>query len=228
MHPAHLVSATALLVLLAGCGTSTTSVKTDTSQSLVDSLRSEITRLRDQNRTLRDSLQFYADIESGQYHRDMRSLKSQLARLTYKLRLMRDGGQTISVLSSDSLFAAGVDSIGPRGKRQLVALSRQLQSTYSDRTIWVEAHTDNTPLPDTLAERLPSNWARSSVQATVIVRRLVDLTGLAPSQFMAIGYGSSRPRASNDTRSGRHRNRRIRVAVFPASEMHARSLERSW
>lgn len=217
-----------LFAFLTGCGASTKSVDSEAGQSLLDSLRTEVIRLQDRNRTLRDSLQFYDDIESGQYHRDMRSLEDQLARLTYEVRMLRDGGQTVSILSADSLFATGVDSISTYGAKRLKALARKLQRTYPNRSIQVEGHTDNTPLGDSLRKRFPSNWALSSARATVVVRRLIELTDLAPDQFIAVGYGPSRPRTSNDTRTGRRRNRRVRIGVLPPVQSQPHPLDTSW
>lgn len=225
MRLALLSCTTVLAVLLVGCSTSERSRKTT---GALDSLRTENIRLRDQNRSLRDSIQFYADIKSGQYHRDIRSLEDRLARLTYEVELLRDGGRTVSVLPTDSLFATTIDSLSAQGTTRLKRLAHQLKTTYPNRTIWVEGHTDNRPVPAPLAGRVPSNWALSSTRAAVVVRRLVDLTGLDPSQFVAVGYGPSHPRTSNNTPGGRRRNRRVRVAVFPRPKTYSRSLDRSW
>lgn len=224
-----LFSSTAfVLVLLTGCSAGTKSMDTREGQALLDSLRTENLRLRDRNRTLRDSIEFYDDIESGQYYRDLRSLKDRLARLTYEVRLLRNGGQTVSVLSTDSLFTTGIDSLHPRGTERLKALARQLQTTYPDRTIRVEGHTDSMPLSDSLKKRFSSNWALSTARATVVVHRLIQLTDLNSNQFVVVGYGASRPRVPNDTPTGRRRNRRIRVAVHPVSHPHTRPFQTSW
>lgn len=228
MRFALLSAVAAAVVLGVGCSTSKPSAPSDEGPSLLDSLRTETVRLRDQNRALRDSLRFYADIESGQYHRDMRSLKDQLARLTYEVQLLRDGGQTISILSTDSLFATGVDSLSAYGTTRIKRLARLLQSTYPNRTIRVEGHTDNTPLNDSLQQRFPSKWAFSGAQATGIARRLIALTNLSSDQFTSVGYGPSRPRTSNDTPGGRQRNRRIRVAVLPLPKTYSRPFQTSW
>lgn len=203
-------------------------METEEGQALLDSLHTKNLRLRDRNRTLRDSLQFYADVESGQYHRDMRALKDRLARLTYEVQLLRNGGQTVSVLPTDSLFATAADSLSPAGRERLKTLGRQLQSTYPNRTIRVEGHTDNTALSDSLRKRFSSNWALSTARATVVVRRLIDLTDLDANQFAAVGYGASRPRTSNDTPAGRRRNRRIRVAVHPLPTPNSQPFQMSW
>jgi chemotaxis protein MotB len=212
--------------LLAGCTTARDPVGRKARSP--DSLRAENARLQDENRALRDSLQLRRDIETGQYYRDLRTLQDQLNRLTYEVRLLRDGGMTVSILPVDDLFVSASDSLTEGGTERLRALARQLQSTYPNRIVRIEGHTDDTPLGESLQERFPSNWELSTARATAVVRRLIDLTDLDRSQFAAVGYGATRPRASNDTARGRKRNRRVRVAVLPLPKDYSRPFETTW
>jgi chemotaxis protein MotB len=193
-----------------------------------DSLRAQNARLRDRNEDLRDSLQFRDDIDTGQYYRDLRTLQDRLTRLTYEVRLLRNGGLTVTELSVDSIFASASTNIDSTGLPRLKALARQLESTYPDRTVRVEGHADNASLGETLKKKFDSNWELSAARATAVVRRLVNLTSLDRSQFEAVGYGASRPRASNDTPGGRRRNRRVRIAVLPLPRDYTRPFQTTW
>jgi chemotaxis protein MotB len=193
----------------------------------VDSLRAENARLRAENRSLRDSLRFRRDLDTGQYYRERRTLQDHLNRLSYEARLLRDGGLTVAVLSVDALFA-GADSLGAAGRARLDSVARQLQRTYPNRTVRVEGHADDTPLTGRLQARFESNWELSTARATTVLRALIDRTALNPDQFVAVGYGASRPRAANDTAAGRRRNRRVRVAVLPLPKEYVRPFEMSW
>lgn len=181
-----------------------------------------------ENRALRDSLRFRQDLESGQYSRDLRTLQDQLSRLTYELRLLRQGGITVRVLPADSLFDSATTTLTPYGKEMLRALAQQLESTYPDRTVRVEGHTDDTRIGDSLKDQFPTNWELSSARATQVVRTLTEMTPLGANQFVAVGYGATRPRASNETPSGRQRNRRVRVAVLPVPHDYARPYQETW
>jgi len=216
----------ALLCVLMGCA-SGGPMGGNSPPTLLDSLRAENARLRDQNRALRDSLRFRADLETGQYHRDLRTLQDHLNRLTYEVRLLRDGGLTVALLPTDSLFAAA-DSLSETGIERLRAIATQLDRTYPNRTVRVEGHADNTPLGDALTPRFRSNWGLSCARATTVTRRLIDLTTLNRSQFVAVGYGATRPRASNETAGGRRRNRRVRIAVRPLPKDYTRPFETTW
>lgn len=220
------LGAAVLLCVLAGC-TGGNPVRGDRDRSLLDSLRAENTRLRSQNRVLRDSLQFRRDVQTGKYYRERRTLQDQLNRLSYEARLLRNGGLTVDVLSTDPLFATP-DSLKKAGVAQLKTVAAQLQQSYPNRIVRVEGHADNTPLGDQSKERFSSNWALSCARATTITQRLIDLTSLDHSQFVVVGFGATRPRASNETARGRKRNRRVRIAVLPLPKDYSRPFEMSW
>ncbi len=218
------LGAAVLICFLAGC-TAGTPVGGD--RSSLDSLRAENTKLRAQNRSLRDSLRFRHAIKTGQYYRERRTLQDQLTRLTYEVRLLRDGGLTVAQLPADSLFATA-DSLSKSGVSRLQTIAQQLQRAYPNRAVRVEGHADDTPLGDRLSERFSSNWELSCARATTVLRKLDALSSLDPSQFTAVGYGATRPRASNDTAEGRRRNRRVRIAVLPLPKDYSRPFETSW
>jgi outer membrane protein OmpA-like peptidoglycan-associated protein len=76
---------------------------------------------------------------------------------------------------------------------------------YGDTTIVVAGHTDSTGSAS-YNERL------SERRASAVSNYLRDL-GVRGSRLDSIGYGESRPKASNDTASGRQRNRRVELYV---------------
>ncbi len=72
--------------------------------------------------------------------------------------------------------------------------------------IAVEGHTDNVPIN---TPEYPSNWESSAARSARVVRYFVEIRGLTPERFSAIGYGEFRPVDSNATAVGRSRNRRV-------------------
>jgi len=194
---------------------------------VVDSLQAANARLRAQNRALRDSLRFRKDLETGQYYRERRTLQDRLNRLTYEVRLLRGGGMPIAQLPADSLFAAP-DSLSNGGVARLQRIARQLRTTYPNRTVRVEGHADSSPLSGQLKKRYGSNWGLSCSRATTVTQRLIGLSDLEPGQFVAVGYGATRPRYANDTAMGRRRNRRVRITVLPLPRDYSRPFELSW
>lgn len=75
----------------------------------------------------------------------------------------------------------------------------------------IEGHTDNRPIN---TSQFPSNWELSMARATNVLKYLHAATGIAPNRLSAGGYGPYRPVASNDTSSGRAKNRRVEIVIL--------------
>ncbi len=85
--------------------------------------------------------------------------------------------------------------------QEIVALMTQ----HPDLQVIIEGHTDNTGAAE-------ANQALSEERASYIRRRLISELGVDSSRVTgAVGYGSTRPRASNDTPEGRRLNRRVEL-----------------
>ncbi len=73
----------------------------------------------------------------------------------------------------------------------------------------IEGHSDSTG-PTAFNQKLSQERAES------VRDHLVEYFNISPARIQAIGYGESRPIASNDTAEGRQENRRV-VAVVSAT-----------
>jgi len=215
------------VALLAGTGCATMQ-PSGSSSARLDSLRTENAALRSRLRRVEDSLRFREDVATGQYYRDLRVLQDRMRRLTYDVRMLRQGGRTVRVLPADSLFDAGTATLTDAGKTRLRAAMGYLETVYPSRSIRVEGHADDTPLSDALQERFASNWELSAARATAVVRYLVAQSDLGAPQFVALAYGATDPVASNATAQGRRRNRRVRIAVLPPPRDYSRPVDTSW
>jgi chemotaxis protein MotB len=167
-------------------------------------------------------------VQTGQYYRDLRVLNDRLNRLTYEVRTLRDGGQTVRVLSADALFEPATATLTSAGAEQLQTVVARLQTAYPRRTIRVEGHASDTPLSEELQKQFASNWELSAARATTVVRHLISESDLDPTQFVAVSYGATDPVASNETARGRRRNRRVRIAVLPSPRDYSRPFETAW
>jgi chemotaxis protein MotB len=79
----------------------------------------------------------------------------------------------------------------------------------------IEGHTDNLPIR---TSKFPSNWELSVNRATACVRYLIVKHGFPPERISALGYGEYRPIASNQTSTGRTKNRRVDIIVLTWEE----------
>ena len=115
------------------------------------------------------------------------------------------------ILVDQILFPEGGWELGWKGKETLDKIIPTLKKLKNER-INVEGYTDNVPIGPELKSRFPSNWELSTARATNVVRFL-ESKGVNPNLLSATGFGDTRPVASNDTREGRAKNRRIEIVL---------------
>lgn len=120
---------------------------------------------------------------------------------------VRPDGLVVSIYGA-LLFDAGRTDLRPDGQRILGKLAEAIRPLPYD--VRVEGHTDNVQ-PD--PGPYPSNWDLSVSRALVVTRYLIDDARFRPSRLSAAGYAEYRPVASNATREGRLRNRRVDLVL---------------
>ncbi len=141
------------------------------------------------------------------------SLKEEIAAQEIELVEMED---TLKVVFIDKiLFDSGSVEINQKGKKILLVVADSIRA-HRVQNLLVEGHTDNMPLGPTLKERFPSNWELSAARAAAVVGFLQKKGRLQPERLSARGYSYFRPVASNETKEGRHQNRRIEIILGPS------------
>ena len=140
------------------------------------------------------------------------SLKDEIAAQQIELVETED---TLKVIFVDKiLFDSGSVKINAKGQALLLAFAESIRQ-QNDQWVLVEGHTDNMPLGPSLKARFPSNWELSVARAAAVTRFLQIEGQLQPQRLSARGYSYYRPVASNETREGRHQNRRIEIILSP-------------
>ena len=89
-----------------------------------------------------------------------------------------------------------------------------LNTTVADLNVGIEGHTDNRPIK---RSGWKSNWELSTARALSVLHYLSGKS-VAESRLAAIGYGEYKPVASNDTKEGRQKNRRVEIVILPKTE----------
>jgi outer membrane protein OmpA-like peptidoglycan-associated protein len=108
-------------------------------------------------------------------------------------------------VKNDVLFdynSAGLRSASRSSLREMANVFDQ----YPNTTINVQGYTDSTG-SNSYNERLSERRASS-------VANYIESLGVRGSRVQTIGYGESRPRASNGTASGRQLNRRVEIHIL--------------
>jgi OOP family OmpA-OmpF porin len=121
-------------------------------------------------------------------------------------RVLRQGNDVIIRLLGLN-FAVGSAKI-PEGGSELLAGLKTAIRLFPNAGVTVAGHTDSFGSDS-------GNFELSKRRAESVRRYLIDNTRVSPSQISAVGYGETKPVASNQTPEGRARNRRIDIIILP-------------
>ncbi len=123
----------------------------------------------------------------------------------------RDAEVLAVTFKSDVLFDINSHTIKPGGYDELQRVARVLNE-FPQTTILIAGHTDSTgseAYNQTLSERRAES-VKSSLMGY----------GVSAMRLTTVGYGESRPIASNATESGRQMNRRVTMTITPNQQHH--------
>ena len=148
----------------------------------------------------------------------LRRIQTELTRRGVRSEISEEQG--VLRLPQDTLFDPGSATLRPRGSEAVQQVGTVLHALLSDpalssrlESIFIEGHTDNTPI---LNSQFRDNLNLSAARAMNTYQALIRGSGLSsatnPRQqalFGISGYGDLRPIGDNQTDAGRERNRRI-------------------
>lgn len=110
----------------------------------------------------------------------------------------------------DVKFETDKSYVQPQFYPQIEAVA-QIMREYVNTTVTIEGHTDSVGAAD-------YNQKLSQRRADAVREVLISQFGVDPNRLIAIGYGETRPVASNDTPMGRQENRRVEAVVTATVE----------
>ena len=90
-------------------------------------------------------------------------------------------------------------------------------------SIVVAGHTDSQPIVSD-HELFRSNWDLSTLRATSVVHKLLEISNIPANKVIAQGHADTKPIASNKTKKGRSINRRVEITLFPEVDRLSQSL----
>lgn len=123
-------------------------------------------------------------------------------------------GELVVDLLDRIVFDSGQAELNESGRAVLQQVGETLAGV-PDKMIQVSGHTDALPISRKLQAEFPTNWELSTARATHVVRFLQEEIGIPGERLVAAGQAEFRPVASNRSRRGRSRNRRIEVRLLP-------------
>ena len=119
--------------------------------------------------------------------------------------LVKDYVQPVFVVKSENLFDIGSNTLRPEAIRQLERGSNFIKRFRPTR-VRIQGHTDSSGDED-------YNLELSQQRADSVRDYLVNQSGFDENLFITVGYGESKPIASNDTPEGQLKNRRFEIVI---------------
>lgn len=128
------------------------------------------------------------------------------------VHVRRDGDVIRIELPSDKLFDPGTAQLRPDAVEMITDAAVEVVRSYPDQMIGVEGHTDSDPAR---SWQFHGNHQLSATQAMVVQEVLATKTRLRPEQLFVAGHGANCPVVSNASPSGKQRNRRVELVIYP-------------
>jgi flagellar motor protein MotB len=124
-------------------------------------------------------------------------------------------GRVIAILGG-GLFESGQDVL-TADLRAAVENVVPVITLNPEHRVSIEGHSDSMPLSQSLGRKHDDNRMLSLSRAKLIAG-LLKGQGVPGKRIIVIGYGETRPLASNTTEEGRAENRRVEIRLIPPSE----------
>jgi chemotaxis protein MotB len=117
-------------------------------------------------------------------------------------------GLSIKLVGSETFFDGNSATLRAEARAVLDSVAPVLRSI--DNQVTIEGHADaqGDPAP------FPTDWELSSGRATGVLRNLVEAGGVAPGRISSVGFGSSRPVATENGAAAGALNRRVDIVVL--------------
>jgi len=117
-------------------------------------------------------------------------------------------GNKVTIRLYGLTFKVGASVIEPKYFSLLGKVTKAI-AVYPNCSIMIEGHTDSWGNDK-------QNLKLSTERANSVKEYLISSSEIGPDRIKAIGYGESKPIATNETKQGRMKNRRIDIVIIPA------------
>jgi chemotaxis protein MotB len=185
-------------------------------KQLIQAVQESERKLSEQDKQVADLIATQEKETKSTYEALVSGLKEQIEKQEVIIKDLQEG---LSLTFVDRiLFEFGKANITPAGKRILKKVGKVLKNVEG-RKIRVSGHTDNVPIHPKYTHKFPTNWELSAARAASVVRYFQEEAGLDPKDMEAVGRSFYQPVASNETKEGRDRNRRVEIFIAPKMEI---------
>ena len=146
--------------------------------------------------------------------------KADFTEESLKVALKQEIGQglvTVEKKEDKVIVTVGAGGAFPSGTAQLTPAAKKIMSNIAEvnkkgnSNIKVTGHTDNVPL--LFGSQYRDNWDLAAARAASVVQNLQETNVIDAKRLIATSKGETQPIASNQTRQGRSKNRRIEIEI---------------
>ena len=146
--------------------------------------------------------------------------KADLTEESLKVALKQEIGQglvTVEKKEDKVIVTVGAGGAFPSGTAQLTPAAKKIMANIAEvnkkgnSNIKVTGHTDNVPL--LFGSQYRDNWDLAAARAASVVQNLQETNVIDAKRLIATSKGETQPIASNQTRQGRSKNRRIEIEI---------------
>ncbi|MDA7775537.1 OmpA family protein [Alphaproteobacteria bacterium] len=125
------------------------------------------------------------------------------------VEVSREKDKVIVTVGSGGAFRSGSADLTEEAQSIMKRIAGS--NSEGDSEITVSGHTDDVPL--IFGSRYRDNWDLAAARSASVVQSLSADNLITNNRLEAISYGESRPLESNDTSTGRAKNRRIEIEI---------------
>jgi chemotaxis protein MotB len=166
----------------------------------LNATRTELEDLRKQRAEAEKRLQGFKDLTA--------KFQKMIASGTVQVKF-RNGVMLVN-MPSEVLFPSASAEISDQGKMKVMEVGVILKN-LPERQFMIVGHTDSLPIKSDIYK---DNWDLSTARALTVTKFLVS-AGLDAKRLIAAGHGEHDPVASNKSKDGREKNRRIEIILMP-------------
>ncbi|WP_024286286.1 flagellar motor protein MotB [Cellulomonas sp. KRMCY2] len=139
--------------------------------------------------------------------------------LTDRVRFrVTERGLIIGMVADDVFFSAESADLTETAQRVIDTVAPVLAGLPEE--VSVEGHANVLPV----SGRYETNWELSADRATQVLRRLVEVGGVAPGRVGAVGFGDARPLEEAGGVTALEANRRVDLVILSAAPESVRGL----
>ena len=135
-------------------------------------------------------------------------MDTQLSDLKEQIDIEASEDEVTIRLMGESTFDSGKAKIRPQMKPLLKKVAGLIAQTKSD--IIIAGHTDDVPIR---GGPYRTNLRLSTARASAVAEYMLSISKIDPQHLSTMGFGEYRPIDTNETSSGREKNRRVEIVL---------------